>query len=239
MRAAMGVLLHIVMLPHLLTNADHVVLWPIYIRIAMFWLHITAGASRDLSQCQNAYLSVTPDRTQEQEDLAVYLPDLSLEHARGWMDIIYLCCMIVLLPCLDHRNYTEGSTPEDELTEADAVCTKYAEWRLWLGTNYVCCDSTGERLDWEVDIFSVCIFLLYAPKTHPFLQPCLLNMALTLWDYNARVADSGPTADIFDDFTVTAFRTKLRASLKASGVYGVLIYQRSPDQRRAMMYQSL
>ncbi|KAJ7191911.1 hypothetical protein B0H12DRAFT_1082750 [Mycena haematopus] len=41
-RPAMGVTLNCAMLPHQLTNADHVGLWQIYIRIAYFWLHTTS-----------------------------------------------------------------------------------------------------------------------------------------------------------------------------------------------------
>ncbi|KAF7335891.1 hypothetical protein MSAN_02326100 [Mycena sanguinolenta] len=106
-RAAMSNSLHMVMMQHLLTNSEHVVMWQIFVRIAMFWLNVTA------------------DRPQDQDALAAYLPDLSLTSAHGWMDIIYLSCIIVLLPCLDHRNYNGDGVPNFEMVEADMVRAKY------------------------------------------------------------------------------------------------------------------
>ncbi|KAJ7603859.1 hypothetical protein DFH06DRAFT_1151586 [Mycena polygramma] len=67
MRPAMGVILHMVMLQHVLTNAGHVTMWPIFIRVSMFWL--TSSMSKNSTV-----------RT----SLAEYLPDLSLNHARGY-----------------------------------------------------------------------------------------------------------------------------------------------------------
>ncbi|KAJ7856525.1 hypothetical protein B0H14DRAFT_3642576 [Mycena olivaceomarginata] len=175
-RSAIGVIMHIVMLPHLLTNAEHVFLWQIYIRIAMFWLHITE------------------DRSHEQEDLKGYLPNLSL--SSGWLDIIYLACMVELLPCLDHRNYGGPGTPECEVREASAVCAKYAKWRKWLAQTHSCDKIGGKALKWERDIFS----------------PCLLNMALALSQYHGRVALTEPTAEIFHHFTHSTFQSRLRTA---------------------------
>ncbi|KAF8180936.1 hypothetical protein K438DRAFT_1841489 [Mycena galopus ATCC 62051] len=199
-RSAIGVIMHIVMLPHLLTNAEHVSLWQIYIRISMFWLHITE------------------DRPHEQDDLKGYLPNLSLSTACGWLDIIYLACMVELLPCLDHRNYGGPGTPECEVREASAVRTKYAKWRKWLTQTYSCHKIGGKELRWERDIFS----------------PCLLNMALALSQYHSRVALTQPTADIFNHFTHSAFQSKLRTALGAYNValvaeFDLKIYQ---SQRR-------
>ncbi|KAK7007091.1 hypothetical protein R3P38DRAFT_3031741 [Favolaschia claudopus] len=98
----MAVILHISMLSHLLSNAEH--------------------------------------RPQEHAALAGYLPDLSLSPPRGWMDIVYLACMITLLPCLDHRNYSSDKVLEFEVEEAAARDV-----------------FSGNTLDWEADIFSSCL----------------------------------------------------------------------------------
>ncbi|KAJ6465462.1 hypothetical protein C8R45DRAFT_939653 [Mycena sanguinolenta] len=63
-RPAMCITLHMVMVQYLLTNADHFPMWPIFIRVNMFWLNITM-------ECPKA----------EMKALAAYLPDLS--NARG------------------------------------------------------------------------------------------------------------------------------------------------------------
>ncbi|KAF7345498.1 hypothetical protein MVEN_01568300 [Mycena venus] len=192
LRAAMAVILHTCIQSHLLSNADHVGLWQIYIRIAMFWLHTTSEHRR------------------EQEALAAYLPDLSLSTAHGWLDIIYLACLVLLLPCLDNRNYGDAGTPGEELTEAAAVCNKYGQWRQWLaGTYIVCHRETGKQLDWEEDIFT----------------PCLLNMAAVLQQYHARVLEDEPEAPIFKRFTLEAFNSNLRTAfasynLALSKTYG-------------------
>ncbi|KAK6996210.1 hypothetical protein R3P38DRAFT_3071979 [Favolaschia claudopus] len=180
-RSAMAVILHISMLSHLLSNAEHVALWQIYIRIAMFWLYTTSK------------------RPQEHAALAGYLPDLSLSPPRGWMDIVYLACMITLLPCLDHRNYSSDTVPEFEVEEAAAVCEEYSEWRGWVSETYSCQDKSGNTLDWEADIFSA----------------CLLHMAIALSNYHTEATENNPTAEIFQHFTPVAFQSKLRAVLRS------------------------
>ncbi|KAJ7843517.1 hypothetical protein B0H14DRAFT_2585657 [Mycena olivaceomarginata] len=45
-RPAMSVTLHMVIAQHLLTNADHFPMWPIFIRVNMFWLNVTADLRR-------------------------------------------------------------------------------------------------------------------------------------------------------------------------------------------------
>jgi hypothetical protein len=48
-----------------------------------------------------------------------------------------------------------------------------------------------------------------------YFQPCLLNMAISLAQYHARVAKTEPTADVFWHFTPKSFITKLRAALES------------------------
>ncbi|KAJ7348529.1 hypothetical protein DFH08DRAFT_150662 [Mycena albidolilacea] len=79
-RPAMSVTLHMVMVQHLLTNADHFPMWPIFIRVNMFWLNVT-------SECPKAEL----------DSLAAYCPDLGDAH--GWIDIIDLSLHGSSFPC--------------------------------------------------------------------------------------------------------------------------------------------
>ncbi|KAK6971852.1 hypothetical protein R3P38DRAFT_3140104 [Favolaschia claudopus] len=145
------------------------------------------------------WLYTTSKRPQEHAALAGYLPDLSLSPPRGWMDIVYLACMITLLPCLDHRNYSSDTVPEFEVEEAAAVCEEYSEWRGWVSETYSCQDKSGNTLDWEADIFSA----------------CLLYMAIALSNYHTEAAENNPTAEIFQHFTPVAFQSKLRAVLRS------------------------
>ncbi|KAJ7672241.1 hypothetical protein DFH06DRAFT_1319668 [Mycena polygramma] len=140
MRPAIGVILHMVMLQHVLTNAGHVTMWPIFIRISMFWLECTMF-----------------DPPADRLALAAYLPDLTLSHARGWMDIVYLSCLVCLFPCLDHRGYEGSGVPANLLVQAGAVSAKYEAWRTWVASQYVCEGPDGP-LDWESDIFTVRFF---------------------------------------------------------------------------------
>ncbi|KAJ7842987.1 hypothetical protein B0H14DRAFT_2586032 [Mycena olivaceomarginata] len=117
MRVSMSITFHMVMLQHVLTNAAQVSMWQFFIRICMFWL------------------VVTKDCPTQHDALAAYLPDLSTDNARGWMDIIYLSCMILLFPALDHRNYDGTGTPDSEICQADSVGNKYMEWRAWMAAS--------------------------------------------------------------------------------------------------------
>ncbi|KAJ7872807.1 hypothetical protein B0H14DRAFT_2570015 [Mycena olivaceomarginata] len=140
---------------------------------------------------------IAVDRSHEQEDLKGYLPNLSL--SSGWLDIIYLACVVELLPCLDHRNYGGPGTPECEVREVSAVCAKYAKWCKWLARTHSCNKIGGKALKWERDIFSY----------------CLLNMALALSQYHGRVALTEPTAEIFHHFTHSTFQSRLRTALRS------------------------
>lgn len=91
--------------------------------------------------------------------LAAYCPDLSLSPARGWMDIIYLQCVITLLPALDHRTYDGRATPAYETHEGEVVLEEYVKWGTWLATNYTFTGPNGS-MDWETEIFSVQYTLL-------------------------------------------------------------------------------
>ncbi|KAJ6502735.1 hypothetical protein C8R47DRAFT_1067557 [Mycena vitilis] len=139
-RPAMCMTLHMVMFQHLLTNADHVAMWQTFIRVNMFWLHVTAGRPPE-----------------DLRALEAYCPDLS--NAEGWMDIIYLSCMIVLLPALDVRNYARSGPSEaalEDAAEADIVRAYYKTWRHWLATKYTCSyagEHTNWDMEWEADVF--------------------------------------------------------------------------------------
>ncbi|KAJ7483128.1 hypothetical protein B0H11DRAFT_2279896 [Mycena galericulata] len=135
-RQSQCVLLHMVMMENILTNADHVGMWQIMVRICAFWLNISsAGPKEDL------------------ENLAVYYPNLTPPDAQGWMDIIHLSCMIVLYPALDHRAYLHTNSIPPESVEADAVRSMYRKWRKWLATTYKC-SQNGCSVDWEKGVFS-------------------------------------------------------------------------------------
>ncbi|KAK7001645.1 hypothetical protein R3P38DRAFT_2795600 [Favolaschia claudopus] len=179
MRAAIAVLLHIVMMPHLLTNADHVGLWQFLIRISMFWLH------------------TIQDCPEEINDLKEYLPDLSKE--AGWLDVIYLASVIVLMPCLDHRNYGGPGTPSAELQEAAAAGIQYTKWRRSF--------KKGKPTALEA------VRELYGNENA--CDMCLLHMAIALSQYHSRIAEREPTAEIFESFTPEAFHDRLRACLKS------------------------
>ncbi|KAJ6463629.1 hypothetical protein C8R47DRAFT_1326983 [Mycena vitilis] len=179
-RPAICISLHMVMLQHVLTNSDHTAMWPIFIRVAMFWLTVTA----DLP-------------SEDAKALAAYCPNRS---PQGWMDIIYLACVVILFPCLDLRPYGPHggeATPADELAEASAVCDKYVEWRIWLASKYIVSDSTGP-LEWESGIFS----------------PCLLHLALTLRQYHQKECTQNPDLEIFQRFTVLELTSNLSIALR-------------------------
>ncbi|KAJ7674057.1 hypothetical protein DFH06DRAFT_753711 [Mycena polygramma] len=185
-RPAMCMTLHMVMFQHLLTNADHVAMWQMFIRVNMFWLHVTAGR--------------LPEDLQA---LAAYCPDLS--NAEGWMDIIYLSCMIVLLPALDVRNYARKGPSEaalEDAAEADIVRAYYKTWRHWLATKYMCSyagEHTDWDMEWEADVFS----------------PCLLHLAWTLQEYHLQQSTKYPDVEIFKIFTPEALTSRLCDALGA------------------------
>ncbi|KAJ6523371.1 hypothetical protein B0H19DRAFT_1085773 [Mycena capillaripes] len=177
-RPAMSIIFHMVMLQHILTNSDHFAMWPIFIRVNMFWLDIT-----------------TARPPEDLKALAAYWPDL--DNARGWMDIIYLSCMILLFPALDLRNYMHEDIPADDLSEAEAANTKYVPWHQWLAENYACFNNALKPLDWESEIFS----------------PCLLHLAITLSKYHQQQRARDPDVEVFQSFTEKAFTQKLCAVL--------------------------
>ncbi|KAJ6556065.1 hypothetical protein B0H19DRAFT_1071202 [Mycena capillaripes] len=54
-RPAMSIIFHMVMLQHILTNSDHFAMWPIFVRVNMFWLNITTTIpADDLSEAEAA-----------------------------------------------------------------------------------------------------------------------------------------------------------------------------------------
>ncbi|KAJ7757839.1 hypothetical protein B0H14DRAFT_2634843 [Mycena olivaceomarginata] len=141
-RPAMSVTLHMVMVQHLLTNADHFPMWPIFIRVNMFWLNVTSVRNRSLThingECPKAEL----------DSLAAYCPDLG--DARGWIDII---------------DFGTG-TPEDELSEAEFTSAKYVSWRKWVAGKYRGFGASHKELDWERDIFSPSLLHLAVTLYH-------------------------------------------------------------------------
>ncbi|KAJ7121853.1 hypothetical protein C8R43DRAFT_1150681 [Mycena crocata] len=134
-RPSMCIILHMVMLQHILTNAEYVGMWPVMIRICAFWLDVTLNRP-----------------TGDLIPLAAYIPDLELPHAEGWLDIIYLSSIIVLLPALDVRTYNE-SPHVDIPTERDYTVDSYQNWRKSLAKRFVCFKS-GKKVHWEKDIFT-------------------------------------------------------------------------------------
>lgn len=157
-RPAMSVTLHMVMVQHLLTNADHFPMWPIFIRVNMFWLNVTSGENSIYHPVRNRSLTYINGECPKAEldSLAAYCPDLG--DARGWIDIIDLSCMVVLFPALDLRRYGGTGTPEDELSEAEFTSAKYVSWRKWVAGKYRGFGASHKELDWERDIFSVTNF---------------------------------------------------------------------------------
>ncbi|KAJ7133868.1 hypothetical protein C8R43DRAFT_1133109 [Mycena crocata] len=139
-RSSMCVILHMVMLQHILTNAEYVGMWPVLVRICAFWLHAT-----------------TRSPAEDLVPLVAYIPDLELPGAAGWMDIVYLSSVIILLPALDTQTSQASS-------ERDAVTESYKEWRKTLLKMYVC-SKNGVDLNWEQDIFSIKAALLHLAVT--------------------------------------------------------------------------
>ncbi|KAJ7237553.1 hypothetical protein B0H12DRAFT_1138723, partial [Mycena haematopus] len=133
----------------------------------------------------------------EVDALSAYFPDLT--DGRGWMNIIYLSCMIILFPAMDHRRYVGEGTPEDELNEAEATVAAYSVWRKWLASKYTCFKSfdRGHVLDWEADVFT----------------PCLLHLATTLYQYHHRHSDKNRDVEVFRHFTSKAFASSLSRAL--------------------------
>ncbi|KAJ7145454.1 hypothetical protein C8R46DRAFT_1313063 [Mycena filopes] len=196
LRPTICLTLHMVMLQHVLANSDHVALWQIFIRIARFWVNITAGkfSASHLIQVLMFFLTECP--AEEQAALAAYRPDLTTTHARGWMDIVYLSCLIVLLPALDQRNYISDGTPKDEMDEAAAFCESYQSWRRWVASRYRCMQQNRE-LHWEREVFS----------------PCLLHLAEVIWQYHSRTVADCPESEVFKSFTPNEFKEGIQAAL--------------------------
>ncbi|KAJ7743233.1 hypothetical protein DFH07DRAFT_979671 [Mycena maculata] len=189
-RPAQCVIMLMVMLQHILTNTEHTGMWQFFVRICAFWLHFTAeGTLQDLI------------------DLAAYLPNLSLSNARGWMDIIYLSCMIVLLPALDLRSNSGRDVRPAEILEAEVVSQNYKKWRTWLSSTRCIFKPAGQQLQWKKDVFS----------------PCLLHLAIALVQYHKRQSQSAPTA--FEKFTHKMFTTNIRAALKGYNTQLVPLFE--------------
>ncbi|KAJ7179714.1 hypothetical protein C8R46DRAFT_1029157 [Mycena filopes] len=177
MRAAMCVTLHMVLLQHILANSEHA----------------TIRVFQHCGLCANNSVP-TEYPLAQRSALAAYCPDLA--SSRGWLDIVYLNCMIILLPCLDRRNYVSRGTPQQEVKEAAAVCESYRSWRSWLPTQYRC--MAGDReLHWETDIFS----------------PCLLHLAEVIWRYHARTVAECGDSEVFQLFTPDEFKFRIHAAL--------------------------
>ncbi|KAJ7310842.1 hypothetical protein DFH08DRAFT_898477, partial [Mycena albidolilacea] len=184
-RPAMSVTLHMVMVQHLLTNADHFPMWPIFIRVNMFWLNVT-------SECPKAEL----------DSLAAYCPDLG--DARGWIDITDLSCMVVLFPAPDLRRYGGTGTPKDELSEAEFTSAKYVSWRKWVASKYRGFGASHKELDWERDIFSLTILCI------AFL---VTSVAVTLYHYHRRRSNKDSEVEVFRTFTSKAFASAISDAL--------------------------
>ncbi|KAJ7736566.1 hypothetical protein DFH07DRAFT_986080 [Mycena maculata] len=128
-------ILHLVMSQHLLTNADHVGIWEVFVRIGVFWLHATRRSP------------------QQQEILASYLPDITGSKAPGWVTIIFLASVIVLLPAVDLRHYQGEDLKPHESQERLATQDMYRDWRAWFAGQYTCMKG-GEEVNLENDVFS-------------------------------------------------------------------------------------
>ncbi|KAJ7136724.1 hypothetical protein C8R44DRAFT_728691 [Mycena epipterygia] len=102
MHSAMCILLHLVMLQHILTNADHIGLWEVFVHITAFWLNVT---------CEG--------KAEELRVLEAYLPDLMGPAASGWIEIIYLASIVELLPALDLRHYNNAPAKDEERQERE------------------------------------------------------------------------------------------------------------------------
>ncbi|KAJ7114396.1 hypothetical protein C8R44DRAFT_881240 [Mycena epipterygia] len=102
MHSAMCILLHLVMLQHILTNADHIGLWEVFVRITAFWLNVTREGNAE-----------------ELRVLEAYLPDLMGPSASGWIEIIYLASIVKLLPALDLRHYNNAPAKDEERQERE------------------------------------------------------------------------------------------------------------------------
>ncbi|KAK7007940.1 hypothetical protein R3P38DRAFT_3281102 [Favolaschia claudopus] len=204
MRESISVFMHIIMQPHLLTNAEHVALWPVYVRVCMFWMHSTMDRAGDLSL------------------LAGYVPDFESDGIRGWLDIIYLACLIVLKPCLDLREYNGTGIPDSEAEQIESVLAKYKIWREWMSSTFDGSNATGEISNLEADIFS----------------PCLIHMAAMLHQYHKAVAATKPTADIFASYTPTKFVSRMRSALSSyDKQLPALLKKELDDSERGRFYK--
>ncbi|KAJ6621831.1 hypothetical protein B0H10DRAFT_2214886 [Mycena sp. CBHHK59/15] len=136
MHDAMCILLHLVMLQHVLTNADHVGLWKIFVCIGAFWLDVTRKWKEDQLKIMEAYC-----------------PVLTGPKAAGWIEIIYLSLIILLLPAIDLRHYRNDLVKPEELEERDTTQEMYRDWQKWFASEYVC-KRDGIELDIETEVLS-------------------------------------------------------------------------------------
>ncbi|KAJ7706572.1 hypothetical protein B0H14DRAFT_3903267 [Mycena olivaceomarginata] len=148
--SAMCVLLHLVMLQHLLTNADHIGLWEIFVRIVAFWLHLTRRGSVD-----------------QLKNMEAYCPVLIGQTAPGWIEIIYLCSIVQLLPAHDIRHYHGDPVTKEELSERNETQKMYQEWRQWFSQEYIC---TQDGVEFDMGKY--------------VLEAVLLHLAIVLVDYH-------------------------------------------------------
>ncbi|KAJ7809777.1 hypothetical protein B0H14DRAFT_2607824 [Mycena olivaceomarginata] len=199
-RPAMSVTLHMVMVQHLLTNADHFPMWPIFIRVNMFGLTSLTYIN---GECPKAEL----------DSLAAYCPDLG--DARGWIDIIDLSCMVVLFPALDLRRYGGTGTPEDELSEAEFTSAKYVSWRKWVAGKYRGFGASHKELDWERDIFSPSLLHLAVTLYHYHRRRSNKDSEVEVFRTFTSKAFASAISDAlysYDQKLVKQFQTKIDAS---------------------------
>lgn len=156
MRNAMCILLHLIMVQHILTNADHVGLWEVFVRITAFWLNMTRGTFLRTRKWirSDAIIVCVEGRVEELRVLEAYLPDLTGPGAPGWIEIIYLSSIIELLPAIDLRHYDNTPCKTEELQEQEATQQMYAGWQAWFASQYVC-KKDGIEVDMKSEIFEV------------------------------------------------------------------------------------
>ncbi|KAJ7432484.1 hypothetical protein B0H11DRAFT_2260558 [Mycena galericulata] len=116
-RSSLCTLLHLVMMENILTNVEHDGLWKIFVRISAFWM------------------SITRDRPQDCKTLEIYIPQLSTTTTDGWMDIIYVACVVVLGTPFDRRHYTQ--IVPSELDQRQQAITMYKLWRQWFAETFI------------------------------------------------------------------------------------------------------
>ncbi|KAJ7464965.1 hypothetical protein B0H11DRAFT_1922386 [Mycena galericulata] len=182
-RPSLCTLLHLVMMENILTNVEHDGLWKIFVRICAFWMNVTR------------------DRPHDCQLLETYLPQLSATTTNGWMDIIYVACVVILGTPFDRRHYT-NTVPKSELDQRLEACRMYTLWRQWFAKTFVGMRD-GAPVNWDRDLFT----------------PVLMHMAiaLTLYHKRERISDSSDvllrrgTEDLSSDVasTLNKYQKKL------------------------------